>query len=185
MNFDDKEHIAFTQVRQQRGEISGFFNGRAGGHAQVHSHFIGDDARERCFTEAGRAVEQHMVEGLPAPTRRLYINTQVLFDFFLPDIICEHPRAERGFQIRILRHIVWGDDAIFKIRIHNSMTAFFKIPLVSCPARQKEALRGIDRDFPHSKAFQKFPEVQIRRQDKTRAFSHRKRCPPCRQAFSP
>ncbi len=75
MDLIDEEHITFAEIRQQRGQVAGLFDRRAGCDAEVYPHLIGDDARKRCFAEARRAIEQHMVERFPAPTRRLYINT--------------------------------------------------------------------------------------------------------------
>ena len=70
----DEQDIPRREVRQQRRKVARLFNGRAGGDADVDAHLIGDDAREGRLAEARRAVEQHMVKRLIAPSGRLDID---------------------------------------------------------------------------------------------------------------
>ena len=74
MDLVDEQDIPRREVRQQRRKVARLFNGRAGGDADVDAHLIGDDAREGRLAEARRAVEQHMVKRLIAPSGRLDID---------------------------------------------------------------------------------------------------------------
>ena len=75
------------------------------------------DARERRLAEARRAVEQNVVERFAALLRRRDEHLEVLLDLLLPDVFPERARAQRVFDLRILRHVFGRDHAVFKIKI--------------------------------------------------------------------
>ena len=60
----DEQHVARLQVGEQRGEIAGALDHRPGGGAEADAQLARDDLRQRRLAEAGRAVEQHVVERL-------------------------------------------------------------------------------------------------------------------------
>ena len=62
----DEEHVALFEVGEQRGEVAGLGDHRAGGGAEIDAELAGDDLGQRRLAEAGRADEQHMVERLAA-----------------------------------------------------------------------------------------------------------------------
>ena len=73
MDLVDEEHLALLQVRSASPARSPGFSitGPAVG-ADRHAQLVGDDVRQRRLAEAGRAVEQHVIErlaALPAPPR--------------------------------------------------------------------------------------------------------------------
>ena len=67
----DEQHVALFEIGQQRREIAGLGDHRAGGGAEIHAELARDDLRQRGLAEARRADEQHMVERLLARARRL------------------------------------------------------------------------------------------------------------------
>jgi hypothetical protein len=69
MDFVDEQHIAFFEIGQQRREIAGLRDHRAGRRAEADAQFARHDLRQRGLAEAGRADEQHMIERLAALAR--------------------------------------------------------------------------------------------------------------------
>ena len=59
------------EIGEQRGEIAGLGDHRAGGGAEIDAQFARHDLRQRGLAEARRADEQHMVERFLARARRL------------------------------------------------------------------------------------------------------------------
>ena len=78
------QNIARREIRQQRSQIPGLFDCRAGGHTDARAHFVGDDACERRLTEARRAVEQNMVEWLIAPVSYTHLGGRRCKPWALP-----------------------------------------------------------------------------------------------------
>ena len=60
----DEQHVARLQVGQDGGEVAGALDHRAGGGAEADAQLAGDDLGERGLAEAGRAVQQHVVQRL-------------------------------------------------------------------------------------------------------------------------
>ena len=71
MDLVDEQHVVRLQVGQQRGQVAGALDHRAGGLAQVDAQLVGDDVRERGLAQARRAEDQHVVERLAALARGL------------------------------------------------------------------------------------------------------------------
>ncbi len=101
MDLVDEQHVARLQVGQERREIAGALDHRPGGGAEAHRHLARDDLRQRRLAEAGRAGEQHVVERLAAPARRLDEDAEILAQLALADELVEAQRAE-GRLARIL-----------------------------------------------------------------------------------
>jgi hypothetical protein len=53
----DEQHVARLQIGQDRGEVAGAHQQRAGGGAEANPQFARHDLRERGLAEARRAVE--------------------------------------------------------------------------------------------------------------------------------
>ena len=49
----DEEHIALLQIGQQGGKVAGLLDGGAAGDANLDSHLVGDDARQRRLPRPG------------------------------------------------------------------------------------------------------------------------------------
>ena len=58
----DEQHVARLEIGEQRGEIAGLGDHRAGGGAEIDAQFARHDLRQRGLAQARRADEQHMVE---------------------------------------------------------------------------------------------------------------------------
>ena len=56
---------------------------------------------QRCLTQAGRAVEQHMVQRLPTEFSRLYINTQIGYNLLLTGKVIQPLRADNSVKFII------------------------------------------------------------------------------------
>ena len=109
MNLIDEKHIPRLQGSEQPGQISRFVQHRTGSHLHVHPHLVGDDMRQRGLSQAGRAVEENMVQGLPAQFGGLYINGKVGDNFLLTGKILQLLRADNSvkFIIFALYCVVW------------------------------------------------------------------------------
>ena len=93
--FIDEEHISFLDICQNTGQISGFFNLRAGGGMQTMPHGVGDDVGKGGFAQPGRAAEQHVVKNVTAHLGSLHHQQQSLFHLLLPTKFAECRRAQR------------------------------------------------------------------------------------------
>jgi hypothetical protein len=98
VNFVDKEDIAGIEVGQKAGQITWFFKHGAGGHAQGGFEFLGDDVRQGGFTEAGRAVQQNVVEGVAALFGGLDEDLKVIHDFLLTTEFVQQLGAQGFFK---------------------------------------------------------------------------------------
>src|SRR5207253_9590320 len=52
MNLINEEHVAFLQIGQQRRNVSRFFNGGSGRAAQLCTHLVSYDLRQRSFPQS-------------------------------------------------------------------------------------------------------------------------------------
>ena len=86
MNLVDEEHVPLSQVGEQGGQVPRLLNGRAGGDLQGGLHLVGDDLGQGGLAQAGRAVEQHMVQCFPPAPGGFYINGKVFLGLLLADI---------------------------------------------------------------------------------------------------
>ena len=86
MNFVHKQDIVFRKVGQQRGQVSRFFNGRAGGNADIDPHLIGNNIAQGGLAQSRRAVEQNVVQRFIAHLGCLDKHLQIPFRLLLADI---------------------------------------------------------------------------------------------------
>lgn len=83
VDFIDEQHIAGIQVGKQTGEVAWFFEDGPGGHAQGTVEFLGDDVGKGCFSQAGRTVQQHMIERIATLFGGLNEDLKVVYNFLL------------------------------------------------------------------------------------------------------
>ena len=95
----DKKHVALFEVGQDRGQVAGFFDDRAGGGFERRTHLVSDDVRKRGLADARRAGQQDVVESLTAFERRLHKDAQVLLDLGLADIFRQMSRPQAGVKL--------------------------------------------------------------------------------------
>ena len=99
MDLVHKENVVFAEIGQQRRQIAGLFNGRAGGDADVDAHLGGDDARQRGLAQTRRAVEQHMVQRLRPPPGGLDKDGEILLGLGLADVLRQCMGAQAHLRI--------------------------------------------------------------------------------------
>ena len=91
-------HVALVEVRQDRGQVAGPRDDRAGGRADADAELAGDDLRQRRLAEPRRPVEQHVVEGLAAIGRGGDKDAQVLAHRALPHEVIELAGSEPAVE---------------------------------------------------------------------------------------
>jgi hypothetical protein len=85
MDFVNEQDIPGAQVREDGSQIPGPFNGGTGGHFYVHTHFVGNNMRQRGLPQTRRAIKQNMIQGLAASTGGSDENPKILLDLVLAD----------------------------------------------------------------------------------------------------
>ena len=108
----DEQHIVFVEIGQQCGQISGFFNGRAGGNADVNPHLVGNDACQRSLAQTGRTVQQHMIQRLGPQFCRLNVDLQIILGLFLTGVFVKQFGAQTALLLVVVGQC-GGDDALF------------------------------------------------------------------------
>ena len=136
----DEQDVPLAQIRQKRRKVARLFNGGAGRDADVHSHFLGNNARERRLAEARRAVQQHVVERFAALFRRRNEDGKVALRLLLPDVFRERLRAQRAL-LCVLAQESLGHDRLFinigsKINAQK-LTSFHQASQILRRARRK------------------------------------------------
>ena len=97
------------EIGEQRREIAGLGDHRAGGGAEIDAEFARHDLRQRGLAEAGRADEQHVVERFLARARRLDEDREISARLLLADEFGEPLRPQRGVRVIVARF--GGDEA--------------------------------------------------------------------------
>ncbi len=92
----DEEDVALVQAREDRGEHALVLERGPAREAGVDPHLDGDDLGERGLAEPGWAVEQHVVERVPALPGGLDEDAHLVLDRSLADEIVETAGAKRG-----------------------------------------------------------------------------------------
>ena len=106
-----KQDVPLVEVCQQRRQIAGLFNGRAGGDTDVDPHLLSDDACQGGLAQSRRAVEQNVVQRfLPLPGG-LNKDAQILLGLFLTDVLRQGLGPQRGF-LGVLRQKGLGHDRL-------------------------------------------------------------------------
>ena len=121
MDLVHKEDIVLLQVCQQRREVAGLLNGRAGGDAHVDAHLVGDDGGQRGLAEARRAGKQNVVKGFVPELRRLDKDLQILLGLLLSHIFVQITRTQRNLG-RVLRLNRGAGQDLFKAVVGKTDT---------------------------------------------------------------
>ena len=101
MDLVDEEHVVRLQVREEARKVGGLVQHRPAGDAEPHSHFLRDDVRQRGLSQAGRAMQQHVVQGLTALPGGLHEHLQVIGDRLLPRELRELARTQHLLQLLV------------------------------------------------------------------------------------
>jgi hypothetical protein len=94
MDLVDEQDVPEIQVGEQRGEVAGLLDRGTARRSQAHPGFGRDHVSERRLAEAGRAVEQHVVQGLAPPGRRADEDAEIVLDARLPHVLAESLGAQ-------------------------------------------------------------------------------------------
>ena len=94
----DEQHVARLQVGQDRGEVPCPLDHRPRRRAKANAQFAGDDLGEGGFAEAGRAVQQDVVQRLATGFRGLDEHGEVFAGGFLAGEVGQGLRAQRGLR---------------------------------------------------------------------------------------
>ena len=110
MDLVDEQDIPGLEVCQDCGEVAGPLDHRPRCGAEADPKLAGDDLRQRGLAEAGRAVQQHVVQRLAAGAGGLDEHREVLARGLLADEFGEGLGAKVGLR-RILLAADGGDGA--------------------------------------------------------------------------
>ena len=94
VNLVDEQHVVGLQVGENGRQVSLDLNDGPGGGLQPHSQLVGDDSGQGGLSQAGRTVEQHVVQGLAAGAGRRHRDLQVLLDLGLAYILLQNLGAQ-------------------------------------------------------------------------------------------
>ena len=90
----DEEDLVLLELREGGDHVAGPLDGGAGGGLDADAELGCDDVREGGLAEAGRAVEEDVVEGLAALPGGDDGYLKVALDGLLPDVVDESTRAQ-------------------------------------------------------------------------------------------
>jgi hypothetical protein len=94
----DEQHVVRLQVGQQRRQVAGTLDHRAGGLPQIHAELVRDDVRKRGLAQAGRAEDEYVVQRFAAIARSLDEDLHLRLDRGLADVIRELLRAHGAVE---------------------------------------------------------------------------------------
>ena len=117
MHFVDKQNLAIPHVRQDGRQIALDLERGPRSLLEGDSELIRDDVGERGLTEAGRSVEQNVIERLAARASRFNGHRKIFFHLGLSDELIELLRAQLEFKRGIILDRRRRDDAVFQVGI--------------------------------------------------------------------
>ena len=98
VNFVEKQHLALAQVGEDGGQVALNLQRRAGGLLEADVELVGDDGGQGGFAQAGRAEEQHVVQGLAAGFGGFKGDGQLFFGLGLADELAQPAGAQFEFE---------------------------------------------------------------------------------------
>ncbi len=108
----DEEDIAGVEVGQERRQVARLLQHRARGLAEIHAHLVGDDVGEGGLTEPGRAEDQHVIQGVPAPAGGVNEDLHLLAHRGLTHVLGEPPRPDGAVDGTVLVTGLGADQAL-------------------------------------------------------------------------
>ena len=100
------------EIGEDGGQIARPLDGGAGGGANAHPHLARDDVGERGLTQARRAVEEDMVQGLDTLLGGSDGAAQVVLHLLLADVVGEMARPQRRLEGLFFVSRCSGQDAL-------------------------------------------------------------------------
>ena len=98
VNFVDKEYIAWFEIGEDTSKVANTLNSGTTCYLDPSTHFPCDDMSEGGFAESGGTIEEDVVDRLTAIFGCSDKELEVLFDFFLADILRERLRPQSGVE---------------------------------------------------------------------------------------
>ena len=117
MDLIDEQHVTRLQGSQQAGQVAGPVEHRSGRDLHVDPHFVGDDVRERGLAQARRAVEQRVVQRLPAHLGCLDIDAEPGHDLTLAGEIFQFLGPDNSVQILIFAVVCFMRVEFLHVRV--------------------------------------------------------------------
>ncbi len=122
----DKQDVVFFERGEYAGQVAGLVEDGTRGDLEAHAELVGDDTGQGGFAEAGRAVEQQVVEGLVAHARCGDEYPEVVDDFFLAVECLEASGAQGALEVsvgvglvvayvEIVHSFLWGIIGVFPL----------------------------------------------------------------------
>ena len=122
----DEQHVALDQIGQDRGQVAGPLQRRAGGQPQRGAQFRGDDHRQRRLAQARRPGEQHVIRRGAAQLGPGQHQLQLLADLLLADELAHRPGAQRRLDVGVAGHLIGGhhrlDDVVVLVGARRGST---------------------------------------------------------------
>ncbi len=94
----DEQHVAILESGEYGGDIAGALDGGPGRGAHVDPHLGGDDVGQRGLAQAGRPVQQHVVQRLAPALRRVDGDLEVVLYLLLSQELREAFGAQGGIE---------------------------------------------------------------------------------------
>src|SRR5579863_5751908 len=110
MDFVEEENFFLFERSQNGGKVTFAFEQRAGAGFDGYIQLVGNDLRQSRLAEAGRTVEQYVVERFATAARGFDCDSDVFFYFFLADVFAQRFRANAGVQTRVVFQRRAGND---------------------------------------------------------------------------
>src|SRR5467141_804275 len=133
VNFIEEENFTLLERSEDRGQVALAFQQRAGTGLDHDAQLAGDYLRERRLAQAGRAVQQHVVERFAAAARRLDGDFDVFLHTRLADVIGEALRADACVNPSVFIERRAGHDAWQRF-LHPRLASRTRTHLVTSPA---------------------------------------------------
>src|SRR5689334_10301560 len=115
MNFIEKKDLADFDGGENGSQVTLALQQRARAGFDSDAQLAGDNLRERSFPEAGRTVEQDMIERIAAAARRLDGDQDVFLNATLTDEIDHALGAHTCVEPRVLVEGATGNDAFGRV----------------------------------------------------------------------
>ena len=103
MDLIDEQDVAGFEVGDDRCQVPRTIQGRARRATELRTHLGSQDPGERSLAKPGRPREQHVVNGLISPFRRLDQNCQSLLEGLLANEVRHAARPQAGLD----RFVFW------------------------------------------------------------------------------
>ena len=102
VNLVDEQDLPLLEVGQDGREVARLLQHGAGRGPHRHTHLVANDVGQGRLAQAGRSVEQHVIDRLVSLPRRLNRHLQVFPQPILADVVIERLRPETCLVLRVL-----------------------------------------------------------------------------------